>query len=252
MHTSTILAMESLADLYLDIARCSEARTLLEKALQARKVTGSGNSRDYARCLDLLGCAWMMIGRFDKAEPLLREAFEVTRSLRAPVCRQSLDIIRHLVRAWIRSGRLDEAVPLSHRVQEWIASEDLGTLDAASGLVCIAEVRLAQERFHDAELSSREALTFANELNHPLLLRDSLTVLGATLRDQQKWGEAEACFRQAYALCEEYLAPEHPATAAVLEHLVLLLERTGRSDEAEGWAHHARQIREFHSPLRLL
>ena len=49
----------------------------------------------------------------------------------------------------------------------------------------------------------------------------------------------------------EYLAPEDLQIAFVLEDYAALLELMGRAEEAHANEHRAKQIREFHSPLRI-
>ncbi len=79
-----------------------------------------------------------------------------------------------------------------------------------------------------------------------------LNQLATILKAQGKFADAEPCLRAALRLRQEYMAPEHPALAEVMENLADLLFKTGRSEEAELHAERAGNIRALYSPFRIV
>ena len=101
-------------------------------------------------------------------------------------------------------------------------------------------------RLFDAEAFCRQVLML--DAGHA----GSLHLLGVILQAQGRWTQAEECYKESLQLREKYFAPEDPAIARILEDYAELLELMGRMDDAHTHANHARQIREFHAPLRIV
>src|SRR5581483_8801177 len=65
--------------------------------------------------------------------------------------------------------------------------------------------------------------------------------------EYRRYGEAESLFRQALAIQEKALGPEHPDIAPVLFNYAMLLRRIGRKSQARELDSRARRIRTAYS-----
>ena len=127
-------------------------------------------------------------------------------------------------------------------------------MPVAYALHQLAYVRRFQERFEEAEDQLRRAMAIVQEAapDNAMVLHGYLHLLGVILRYQSRWAEAEDCFRETLRLREEYCAPEDLAVARVLEDYAEILELMNRMEEAHAMEHRAKQIRDFHSPFRIV
>ena len=118
----------------------------------------------------------------------------------------------------------------------------------------LAEIRQRQGRHQEAEETVRRAIAIIQEINpsQEVVWHDEAHLLGDILKSQGRWLEAEESYRSALHFREQYLAPEDLATARVLESYAELLNLMDRYDEAHDFAHRAKQIRDFHSPFRIV
>jgi tetratricopeptide (TPR) repeat protein len=60
---------------------------------------------------------------------------------------------------------------------------------------------------------------------------------------QGKFAEAEPLYKQALAIVEKVLGPNHPNVATVCENMAYLYSQIGKEDEAEKLEARARKIR---------
>jgi len=67
--------------------------------------------------------------------------------------------------------------------------------------------------------------------------------LASVCQHQGKYSEAEPFYKQALAISEKALGPEHPQVATVCENMAGLYRQIGKEDEAEKFEARARRIR---------
>ena len=99
--------------------------------------------------------------------------------------------------------------------------------------------------FVEAEQHYRKSLDVAERLHLSEAQRaTSLASVAQSMRYQKKFTEAEPLFRQALAIREKALPPDHPRTASTLEGLGACLFAQNHLDDAEGYFLRALAIRD--------
>jgi tetratricopeptide (TPR) repeat protein len=249
-HRRTVAAREFLARIYLDIARYGQAQAMLEQALQS-----GGPSAEMVRCLTDLGRSWAEQGQYARAEPYLRRALEMVRRLRIDDTPDGVAVIYNLASACAQQAKFDEAEALIHGFLQ--RSDKRFGPDSpivAGTLHQLALIRFLQGRCEEAEPIARRALAILEKIAgaNTLALATLLVLLGRILTRLGKLDEAEALLREALHAREEFLAPEHPLTAESFEAYAEVLKEQGRIIEAGEYTQRAGQIRDFHSPLRVI
>jgi tetratricopeptide (TPR) repeat protein len=112
------------------------------------------------------------------------------------------------------------------------------------------EIRVADDAYYSdnfvqAEKHYRKSLELAERLQLGDVQRaTSLASVAQALRYQKKFTDAEPLFREALAIRERVLPPNHPRTALTLEGLGACLYGQNRLDEAEGYLLRAVAIRD--------
>jgi tetratricopeptide (TPR) repeat protein len=254
-HPRAAHAMEQLAEIYNHIARHHQARPLLEDALRVREAHQQKQPAEYVRCLDALGSLWCRLERFDLAEPFFRKAVAVVQQNPDHDSPDSFAAASGLSTVCVHLDKVAEADALAQSALT-LAEEnpEPASLPVAFCLSQLAYVRRFQDRFEEAEELLRRAMDIVKRAvpNHAMLTHGDLHLLGVILRYQSRWAEAEECFQEVLRLRQEYCAPEDLSIARVLEDYADLLELMGRLDEAAMHQNHAKQIRDFHSPFRLV
>ena len=71
--------------------------------------------------------------------------------------------------------------------------------------------------------------------------------LARLYQDQGRYAKAKPLYKQALAITEKALGPEHPAVATVLENYAMLLRETGRDTKAANLEARAKAIRAKHA-----
>jgi tetratricopeptide (TPR) repeat protein len=248
----TIAAQRFLAGVYLDIARYAQAQAQLESALTS---LGSGASVELVGCLNDLARSWAEQGQYSRAEPYLRRALEMVHRLRIDDTPAGVAVIHNLASACARQARFDEAEALIHAfLQQSDKSFGPDSQIVAGTLYQLALIRFLQQRCEEAEPIARRALAIREKIAgaNMLALAAHLMLLGRILTRLGKLDEAEALLREALHAREEFLAPEHPLTAESFEAYAEVLKEQGRMIEAGEYVQRAGQIRDFHSPLRVI
>lgn len=252
-HPKAAHAVEFLAEIYCAIARYAQAKPLLEEAIRRRETIAQ--PIDLAKSLNSAGEFWLDLERPDKAEPHLRRALDLVKQYLIPNAHQRLPIVINLCEACTDLQKLDEAEQLAHEAMALAHKiRRPHSWSIASSLYQLADVRRAQGRPVEAEEIVRRAIAIIEEIrtSTSAVCHDELHLLGDVLRAQGRWAEAEECYLKTLSFRDEYLAPEDLATARILEDYAELLELMNRGEEAHAFEHRAKQIREFHSPFRIV
>lgn len=242
----TVSALETLARIYLDIARYAQARALLERALQVRE---RATAETMVPCLLELARSWSELGDWSKAAPYLMRAHEIVERSPSPTFERWL-VLLNLARLRIEDGKLDDAETLIEAA--WREINERAPPEpyfVAMVLHHRAILREKQQRYEEAEDQSRRALTLMEQVvpeNH-FSLAPTLDVIARSLASQGKWQEAETVSLRALGLQREFLAPEHPFLAESLEICADAARHLGKGSEAAQLAHEAHEIRDFHA-----
>ncbi len=115
--------------------------------------------------------------------------------------------------------------------------------DLAATLLELAEMCREQRRYQESEPLYEQALALTEKESEPTLRARVLEGVGAFYADQGLPDEAGAQYRQALALWEARLGPEHPEVARRLLSLVELYRIYARYSEAEELYHKIVDIR---------
>jgi len=251
---STAAVLE-VAAMYLDIARYPQAKSLLQEKIMTLDLDPEQNPQVVASCQRLLARVWSELDHEDEADACATRAFEIVQKHPERTSNIALQTILDFAVGRATLGKLDEAEAIMRAEHELIRQKFAPrTWQIAYCMSCFARLRYCQERYAEAEKLNREALAIVNDIyksNGPW----QCTLwhgLANSLAMQEKSAEADACYGMALIMCDEVYAPKHPGIARLLEDYAGFLERLGRMEEAQKHRHHAQQIRDFHSPFRLL
>jgi tetratricopeptide (TPR) repeat protein len=251
---STAAVLE-VAAMYLDIARYSQVKSLLQEKIVALNLDPEQNPQVVALCQILMARMWSDLDHDNEAHACALRAFEIVRKHPEQTSKIALQAILDFAVGCAILGKLDEAEAIMRAEYKLIRQKVAPRAwQIAYCMICFARLRYCQERYAEAEKLNREALAIVSDLyksNGPW----QCTLwhgLANSLAMQEKSAEADACYGMALVMCDEVYAPEHPYIARLLEDYADLLERLGRYEEARQHQHHAQQIRDFHSPFRIL
>ncbi len=188
----------------------------------------------------LSGYGWLL--RLDKrhaeAEAVTREALEGMRRVLGNDHQQTLVAINNLGIILKDQGRLDEAEPYYVENVE-TGRRVLGDRhpEQVAGVINLAAFYVARERYAEAEpLAAESAAILAEEVSPDFIGRGfALHTAGECRLRLGRIDQAQPDLEEAYRIMSSRFGPEHPKMAQLLEMLVEVTERRGRSDEAAGW-----------------
>jgi serine/threonine protein kinase len=240
-HPSLGIEMRILAQTVIGQSRTNRVETLLQKAAGM----SANEPRFEADLLNAFAAAFKEQNELDEAEALGRKALAIRRKLFGD---QHLDVSQSLnflalvllQRSWelppaLKQSKLTEAELLAREGlairRNQLAEPSIAIVES---LVCVAEIRRAQNDFSEAESLGRQALEIRKKLlGYPDGISAALTSLGDTLNDERKFSEAEDLFRQALARYQETWGGAHFEIANAFAHLAGCLQKQGRFAEAE-------------------
>jgi tetratricopeptide (TPR) repeat protein len=246
-HWRIINPLQELAEIYIEIARYSQAKPLLERSLSMLDSRPIRFPLALAWCFELTGRMYFELGRHDKAEAFLKRAFYMDPP--DIIWRERPQVGCDLSFSLARNGRPDAAEAILQAGQDLVKKTfPAESWQWARWLLTDSYVRFVQNRFAEAEQPIRSALAIGekNWPGHPNTL-STWCSLANILKAQKKFDEAEECYKKALRVCDDSKAPEHPNLASILEDYAELLQKAGRTGEAFELHHRAAQIREFHA-----
>ena len=255
-HFDAANANLDLAKIYLEIARYPQARTLLEKSRSLLDRDPTHQPIALAICLGLMGRLHFELNELDRAESYLRRAHTLMQPHAERISECALAATFLFSAVCTKNGKWDEAELILNATGELIdKTRPRASWQHAYVLPLWASLRCAQGRHTEAEELERQGLAELEVLFgtavYPWLI-GIWASLGNILAVQNKTADSESFYLRAIESCDRYCAPEHPQIAGILEDYAGLLERMGRLDEADRLLHRAHQIRDYHSPLRIV
>jgi tetratricopeptide (TPR) repeat protein len=196
--------VSNLAVVYRAQGRYREAETMYQNALRMLERTHSGESAEAATTLNNLAELYRVCGEPARGEPYALRAVALEERLFGaghPATAEALHTLAAIARD---RGRLDEAIALYHRAGAVLESTPGARSNPllARNLANVAEIRLAQGAYAEAESASRDALAVADASFGP---RDparaqSLNNLAQALRFERRFEEAEPLYQETIAL----------------------------------------------------
>jgi len=201
----------SLAFLYMVQGKFPDAEALERRALAMQERSSGAEHPDTARILIGLARARQAVGQLDQAESLYRQAIAIRIKALGPDdprVAEGLDYLAQML--FLEEGRSAEAEPLLVRalaIQEKTASADI---DHSRTLQLLGNLNARRLSWSVETGRSRDA---SDEL-------------------KRRYDQAEQYYKEALALSEQALGPEHSQTASILNDMALLYCDEGRYHEA--------------------
>ena len=224
--------LNNLADLYLEMARFSEADGFAKRSIEIRKREFGKKSPAYAISVSTLGAAYLGEGRVSDAEPLFREALAVLSKKRLESSRAYVEI--HLAKMLTIQRKRQEAETEAQLSVDDMKKAGSNHPGLATALVALASLERDAGNYTEAMSNCKLAVAIDTALfkdGHPAIARD-LNALAETYAAQEQYAEAEPLFQRALATRRQILGPAHPDYKTTLEDYAKLLRATGRDIEA--------------------
>lgn len=191
----------------------------------------------------MLATIYVQQQQFEKAAPIAEQALKLSQRLAIENSPFTVHNLSALSFTYLEQGRITNANRLCEVALAALRRKpDIGPLLAPRIITCLGAVRLAQQKYAEAEMLLREASPLWEKYWPDTAYRFSvMSMLGASLMGQTKYAEAEPLLLQG---CEGLLQrqagmPPHlkPARRITesLERLVRLYEAWGKPVQAAEW-----------------
>jgi serine/threonine protein kinase/tetratricopeptide (TPR) repeat protein len=240
-HPSTLTSQATLAQACQMQGKYAEAETLLVQMIEIDERVRGPEHPEVIVAQHSLAAIYRDQGKLAQAEALLRQVTARSERALGADHPDTLSAVLWLARVCRDEGKLAESEALFQQVltaQQKVLGPD--NPDVASTLVDLAITRLKRNRSAETEPLLRQALTI-REKSAPdrWLTFQTCSLLGASLLNQKKYGEAERLLLQGYEgmkVREAQIPPmakKRPVEAA--ERIVKLYEAWGKPEKAAEW-----------------
>ena len=236
-------AYSRFVDLYSQ-GHYEEALAFAEEAVKLSEQEFGPDHPDVAVRLNGLAEVYRAEGRYDDAERLHKQALAIREKALGPEHPDVAQSLNNLAEVYRAQGRHTEAQFLLDRAQ---ALEARGAAQSGRRESYMAAGVAAYQLGHYAEAQGQleAALRTAEEaFGTQDRLAQSLNRLATLYQAQGKHAEAEPLFKQALAIWEKAVGPDHPNVATILNNLAEVYRAQGKYDEAEPLQKRALTIRE--------
>ena len=237
---------ETLGGIYRKLGKLDRADTLLQQALDRRRLLFGQNSSEVAESLVSLGQLRSDQAQYEESEKLIRQGLAIeTHSHPRDNAATSAETALGAVLA--SRGNYDQAIQmLDDAVRVQSASGKQVTPGLANSLSELANAHYEAGHYKIADPLFRRVLEMHRQLygmGHPLVAND-LFSLGAVQQDMGYYSEAEKFCRQALEITQSYYGTNHPKTAADLTAVGRALLFQNKFDEATAMLQQAVAIQE--------
>jgi len=227
--------LTTLGSAYLGLGLYPDAISVLERAVEVRRETGS-EATAMAHTLAQLGTAYFYVSRFDDADRVLNEATELFPA-DAPWTAERAATLIALGESLHRRNNTAAAEPYYRTAIDGlkqVGSEQRHAL-LAMALNNLGSIELDRGMLDDAEASFRNAIQEQQQATGPNSSTYSfyLTNLASILMTQGRYDDARPAFESALAIQRQVLGDEHPYVVESLLGLGNLYSKMGRYADAE-------------------
>ena len=243
-HPVNTSSLNNLAEIYRRRRDLARAEQLHKQALAIREKSLPPDHRDLATSLGNLGLVYFEQGRYSEAEPLYRRAMQIEEKLGAAALPQLKASLHNLGRLFQKQARYEDAVQVFQRLLGLAQQQD--GPDAADAIHNIAQARLRQGQYAEAEKLERQAIDIWQRVRgpgHPDVALGAGS-LAAILEAQGKFTEADLLHQQMSAILAKSLGPNHPLVCDSLNSRASLCESQRQPQRAEEFYQQALRLGE--------
>ena len=218
----------------MNLSLYDEAAPHLERSLELESSFQKESPSDLAESFHLLGSLRDNQGRYDEGEELLRKAIAMHRVVLEPDREKIGASLNKLAEVLMNQGRLEDA--RTHLIESRQIHEQAygqGAKEMVPVINLLASYYVKAGKYEQAEPLFRECLAAQGESLDDVDTIVTIYNLGTTLKELEKYDEAEVEFLRAREGYKRLLGTEHPAYLAVINGLAALMERQGRLAESE-------------------
>jgi serine/threonine-protein kinase len=237
---------QNLGDIYEKLGKFEQADSLLQTALDVRRLVFGAESLEVAESLVELGLLRDAQGKFDDAERLVREGISIDKQKLAPNHPSTARATSALGKILEDRGSYDAAINVLQEAVKFQMAEGGSTTDLAETLTELANSHFYSGHYAASESLNQRVLAMDRQLygdRHPHVA-DDLINLGAIKYDLGHYPEAEQYDRQALEITQSFYGLNHPATASALTILGRTLVSDEKRDEAASLLQEALQVEE--------
>jgi serine/threonine-protein kinase len=237
---------QNLGDIYEKLGKFEQADSLLQTALDVRRLVFGAESLEVAESLVELGLLRDAQGKFDDAERLVREGISIDKQKLAPNHPSTARATSALGKILEDRGSYDAAINVLQEAVKFQMAEGGSTTDLAETLTELANSHFYSGHYAASESLNQRVLAMDRQLygdRHPHVA-DDLINLGAIKYDLGHYPEAEQYDRQALEITQSFYGLNHPATASALTILGRTLVSEEKRDEAASLLQEALQVEE--------
>lgn len=220
----------TMGNVYRNLGLYDEARTLLERSLDARRETLGADHPEVARSLYGLAGLDRRVGNFGLARARYEEALAIREKTLGPDHPFVASSLSGLANLHLELGEYAQAMPLYERAIA-ITEKEHGPdhVEVAAHLCNFALLLERTGEFQDAIRVLERVVTIREKAlgpDHPELAAD-LSQLGSVQTAIGEYDAAKATLERAIAIEEKSLGPDHAAVGESVGNLASLLEQMG-------------------------
>ncbi len=202
----------------LQTGEAPDIQQLLDKA--SDKLMGeAGSDLSNAKFSGSLGKVFYNLGQYDKALPLLEKGLSDAKAQAPPDPKEMVQFLLMIGKTTLAMGEIEKARSHFETCETLLTGESYE--EKASVYTGLAETAFWDGDYEMAKTWLLQVLEI--QLDHvetpPLKMAEVYYNLGFTLAELNNYGASETLFRDALAIRERELGPNHPETAAVLYNL---------------------------------
>ena len=237
---------QTLGGIYEQLGDFDRADTLLQRALDQRRMLFGSDHPDVARSLLAMGRLRAAQSKLEEAELFAREGLAVSQHWLPSDHPTVAEAWYTLGRVMTERGNYEQSIEILEEAVRRSAVQDSANMGLSQSLTELANAHFYAGHYDAADSLNRRVLKIDRRLygeRHPLVA-NSLVNLGAVQFQVGHYEKAEHLYRQALEIKQGYFGADHYETAATLLMLGQSLTYQGRYEEALEVLHPALAIRE--------
>ncbi|HEX2443766.1 MAG TPA: serine/threonine-protein kinase [Vicinamibacterales bacterium] len=236
----------ALGEISQRLGNFTQADTLLQTALDQRRVLYGGDHPDVAASLVALGLLRADQAKYDDAERLARSGLEQAKRLLPPDHPEVAAATAAVGHVLVERGTYAQATVVLDEAVRLYSARQSTSPELADALYELSNAHFYQGHWADAESLTKRVLAMHQTIygaRHPHVA-DDLVNLGAIQHEQGRYKEAERYYRDALTIIRSWFGPDHHRTGSSLTMLGRNLVRQQRFDEADALLEQALAIQE--------